>query len=285
MILSETMKMCKPCAFMNTRHCITLLILSILLAACAHPKSRSSDDTFGYSEELAHVDSLRWLTGGPEYSELIDIDPDTLKTSWNEFARLYSQGEFEAAYDYLTEGERYLHVFLYLRNSTAQYEFVSSVWSNCISAHTGTDDEYFDELSEAYSLVLFMTRTVVEMGGDDPYVPPHYMNLIMDYGQLIMTMKDYEKAEVFDREIYFAAYSMYGNDRLARFLGLAFRCPYLCRIGKESQAYEELDLFRQEAMRECSGEELEKLLAALDATERDMTKGNIFHEKNHLPRL
>ena len=54
---------------------------------------------------------------------------------------------------------------------------------------------------------------------------------------------------------------MYGDERMAKFLGLAFRCPYLCRVGNEDLAHRELEAFRLEVRQECSGEELAKLLS------------------------
>lgn len=235
---------------------------------------RTNNCPVEYAEEIMYLDSLRWLTGGPEYAKENTIDPDTLRMAWTGFAELYSRGKYEAAYYYLKAEQRYPNVLIYLRNSTAQYEFVSTVWNECVSAHAGSDEEYFKEIEDEYSLALLLTRTVVEMGGEEPYVPPHYMNMVMEFGQLILTMKDYERAETFDEEIYFAAKSMYGDERMARFLGLAFRCPYLCRVGREDQAHRELEAFRQKAERECSGEELGKLLSAVDATEKDMVKIN-----------
>lgn len=245
----------------------------IVLVSCSQGRNNiGANCSAVYAEEIMYMDSLRWLTGGPEYAKENTIDPDTLCMAWTGFAELYSKGEYEAAYDYLKEDQRYPNVLIYLRNSTAQYEFISSVWNVCVSAHAGSDEEYYKEIEDEYSLALLLTKTVVEMGGEDPYVPPHYMNMVMEFGQLILTMKDYERAETFDEEIYFAARSMYGDERMARFLGLAFRCPYLCRVGKEDQAHRELKAFRQKTERECSGEELEKLLSAIDATERDMTE-------------
>lgn len=259
------MKKIKPAIY------LLLTTMSVCLFPCCKGRSVSSEGT-AYAEEISHIDSLRWLTGGAEYPDDMPIDPDTLKYAWTGFAELYSRGEYEAAYDYLKEEQRYPNVLIYLRNSTAQYEFVSTVWNVCVSAHAGSDEDYYKEIESEYSLVLLLTKTVVKMGGETPYVPPHYMNMVMEFGRLILTMKDYERAETFDEEIYFAAKSMYGDERMARFLGLAFRCPYLCRVGKEELAHRELETFRREVRQGCSGEELAKLLSAIDATERDMTK-------------
>ena len=254
---------------------LVLMTALVCLFPCCKGRKVSSERV-AYSEDILSIDSLRWLTGGPEYPDDMPIDSDTLKYVWTGFAELYSEGKYQEAYDFLKEEQRYQSVLIYLRNSTAQYEFVSKVWSVCVSAHAGSEEDYYKEIGDEYSQALLHTKNVIEMGGKDPYIPPHYMNMVMEYGRLILAMKDYEKAETFNEEIYFAAKSMYGDERLARFLGLTFRCPYLCRVGQEDQAHRELEVFRQEAKWECSKEELEKLLPAIDATERDMTNSDSF---------
>ena len=255
---------------------VILLYATTVISGCVQCGNRQNKhlgqiNSDSFTEQIMYLDSLRWLTGGSEYPLDITVDIDSLKMSWTGFAKLYSAGEYYAAYEFLKKDQKYPNVLIYLRNSTAQFEFISTAWNVCVSAHAQSDEEYFKEIEEEYLYVLYLTKAVVEMGGKDPYVPPHYMDMVMELGRLILTMKDYERGEAFDEEIYFAAKSMYGDERMARFLGLAFRCPYLCRIGKESQARRELDAFRNKVKRECSGEELEKLLSAINATERDMT--------------
>lgn len=260
---------------MKTRILIFLIALATLVGcgmgkAQKGPRSapRAADR---FAEEIEYIDSLRWITGGPEYA-LDTIDPDTLRSTWEGFAKLFTEEKYEEAYDYLKDKGRYGNVLIYLRNSTAQYVFVSTVWNYCVSAHAGSDEEYFKELEPDYALVLLLTRGVVEMGGDDPYIPPHYMDLVMEYSRLLLTMNEITTSETFDEEIYFAAKATYGDEMMASFLGLVFRSKYLCKVGREAKAHSELEAFRQRARNECQGEELEKLLAAIDATERDMTK-------------
>ena len=258
---------------------LTILLAVATLAGCGMRKAQNQPynttrTTERYAEEIEYIDSLRWITGGPEYA-LDTIDPDTLRSTWEGFAKLFTEEQYEDAYYYLKDKERYGNVLIYLRNSTAQYVFVSTVWNYCVSAHAGSDEEYFKELEPDYGLVLVLTRGVVEMGGDDPYIPPHYMDLVMEYSRLLLTMNEITISETFDEEIYFAAKATYGDEMMARFLGLVFRSKYLCNVGREAMAHSELDAFRQRARNECQGEELEKLLAAIDATERDMTKNGI----------
>ena len=226
-------------------------------------------------EEIQHLDSLRWLTDGPEYLPFMGIESDTLRMTWRRFVDLYNMGGYSAAYNYLMQGDKYEYVFLYLRNTTAQYEFVSKIWNKCVGEkYADFKDLYFKEMEDAYSDILDITRYVVETWNEDSTisVPPHYMNLVMEFGDFILKMKDYDKASIFDEEIYFAAKSTWGHDRLASFLALSFRCQYLCRVGKEELAHHELEAFRQQAIKECSKEELEKLLPAINRAEIDMTK-------------
>lgn len=251
---------------------VIMLVFSILPLSCSHLK-HGDNITVGdhvYSDEIEYLDSLRWLNPGPEYPDSCAVGKGDLDNVWDGFSKLYRSGKYEAAYKFLKEDRRYDLVMIYLRNTTAQFEFISKVWDECVAAYAETEEDYYDEIEEGYSFSLHMTKTVVEMGGDDPYVPPHYMNLVMDYGHLLVDMKDYEKAEAFGQEIYLAAKTMYGDERMATLLKLVYRCPILCSVGKESQAHEELEAFRQQAREECSGEELNLLLAAIDATESDM---------------
>ncbi len=222
-----------------------------------------------YAPEIQQLDSLRWLIDGPEFPDGIEIPEDSLRYTWSNFADLYSRGEYQEAYDFLSGGIYYPNMLVYLRNSTAQYEFVSKIWSTCIAANAESEEAYLIELESELDLCLLMTKTIVK-GKGGSYPPLHYMTLVMDMGQVIMDAKDYEKAESFDQEIYDAAKVMYGHDTMAQFLALSYHCNYLCKVGQEELAHKQLDEFRRTVKKECSEEELEKLLPAIDATERNL---------------
>lgn len=250
---------------------LSITAACMLLQCCTHARdARGGQDTAPYAQEIAHLDSLRWLIAGTEFPEGVAVDADSVLHEWKGFAELYCRGEHEAAYEYLKNGDRYGDIIIYLRNSTAVYEFVSGAWNVCVSAHAESDEAYFREIERDYSFVLAMTRSVVELGGDDPYVPPHYMALVMELGSIIMKARDYEKAETFDDEIYRASIAMYGHEPMASLLALSFRCPLLCRTGREDQARKELASFRSKTMKACTGEDFEKLLKGVDAIEKSM---------------
>lgn len=252
---------------------IILLVMVVFMLLDCHAQTeggKKGQGTIPYAEEIVYLDTLRWLTGGVEYPEGVAADPDSLKKVWAGFAGLYSEGRYAEAYDFLKAGDRYGDVIVYLRNTTAVYAFVSGAWNECVSAHAGPDEDYFREMEGCYSLVLAMTRSVVDLGGEDPYIPPHYMDMVMDYARLIMTMGNFGRAETFDDEIYHASMAMYGHEPMARLLALSFRCPLLCRIGREDQARKELASFRSKTMKGCTGEDFEKLLKGVDAIEKSM---------------
>lgn len=246
------------------------LFLAMGISFCSGNNSMKSNQQAEYAPEIQQLDSLRWLIDGPEFPDGIEIPEDSLRYTWSTFAELYSREEYKEAYDFLSSGEYYPNMLVYLRNSTAQYEFVSKIWSTCIAANADSEEEYLREFVKELDLCLLMTKFIVECGGEGSYIPPHYLTLVMDMGQVIMDAKDYEKAESFDQEIYNAALVMYGHETMAQFLALSYHCNYLCKVGQEEQAHKEIDEFRKTVKKECSEEELERLLPAIDATERDM---------------
>lgn len=223
-----------------------------------------------YAPEIQHLDSLRWLIGGHEFHDGIDIPEDSLRFIWSTFASLYSREKYHEAYYFLSHGNSYPYMLAYLRNSTAQYEFVSKIWSTCIAANADSEEEYLRELERELELCLLMTKFIVECGGEGSYIPPHYLDLVTDLGRILLYSKDYEKAESFDQEIYDASKVVYGDDTMARFFAVSYHCIYLCRVGQEELAHEKLDEFRKVAKKECSEELLERLLSEIDAVERDM---------------
>lgn len=246
------------------------LFLAMGISSCSGNNSMKSNQQAEYAPEIQQLDSLRWLIDGPEFPDGIEIPEDSLRYTWSTFAELYSREEYKEAYDFLSSGEYYPNMLVYLRNSTAQYEFVSKIWSTCIAANADSEEEYLREFVKELDLCLLMTKFIVECGGEGSYIPPHYLDLVTDLGQILLYSKDYEKAKSFDREIYDATKVVYGDDTMARFHAVAYHCIYLCRVGQEGQAYKELDEFRNVAKEECSEELLERLLSEIDEIERSM---------------
>lgn len=254
--------------YKGRQSCALLIAAIILLAGCTNgrnsePKPAESE----YAMAIREVDSMRFIRGGDKYAD----EPATL-AAWRDFADLYCNEKFSEAYEFLKKDDNFERIFVYyLRNTTAQYKFVK-LWDKCMMEHSSTKEEYVSEAKDAYLFCLALTRMVVEVGGDDPYVPQHYEDLITDCARFILEDEDWDTAEKFDEEFYFAYKAITGDEWFAQCMAMTFRCFHLCKKGRKDLAEMEIAAFRKEIQLNCPKEQKAKMLEMTDKLENSINE-------------
>ena len=128
--------------FLNdTLPAVFLTVIVALMAFAGCSRGLKFDPSL-YSPEIQFIDSLRYNTGGPEYPEDVTVTPDSLLRSWIGFAERFSAGDYAGAYDFAQEDNNFSNIVIYLRNTTAQYVFFTSAWSDVIFNMKASEDFY-----------------------------------------------------------------------------------------------------------------------------------------------
>ena len=219
-----------------------------------------------YSPEIQFIDSLRNSTGGPEYSENVTTPADSLERSWMGFAERFSAEDWQEAYDFTMSENNFGNILTWLRNTTAQYEFIINAWSPVLF-EVKEVNEFYQEMSVLLNLNLAMVKTVVEMGGEDGYVPPHYTDLLRTIGLMYRLTGDFESCDAFCDEIYNGYRTCGFDDVTSRLAVLYFRSQYLTESGNADAALAEVDEFKSVVQNESAPEELETSLQVLTEIE------------------
>lgn len=237
-----------------------IAIFVAILSGCSHElKYRPSD----YAPEIQFIDSLRNSTDGPEYPESIKTPADSLLMSWVGFAERFSAEDWQEAYDFTMYGSNFSNILTWLRNTTAQYEFIVNAWSSVLF-ETREINEFYEEMSVLLNLNLAMVKTVVSMGGEGGYIPPHYTDLLRALGLMYRLTGDFGSCEALCDEIYNGYVTCGFSDLTSRLAVLYFRSQYLTESGNATQALQETNDFRDVLLRECAPEELESSLRIID---------------------
>jgi len=260
------------------RSLVTVLVAMAALAAlftgCGRNRSSVRSvvaDMSLFAPEIQYVDSLRYLTVEPSQLGAMGIDDDINETSWYGFADLYTQRKFDEAYQFVMENDNYANILLYLKNSTAQYQFINVVLSPLMRLHIKDDAEYYREVEGALTYNLFTLKQVIVMGGDNPYIPPHYLDLVLDLEHLYLEEGDLDKAEANITELAFACEASNYNPIATRLLCLDYRCNILRQRGKVAEARTLIKDFSDEILPLAqSDEELQTLAGAIRNLERHL---------------
>ena len=216
-----------------------------------------------YSPEIQYIDSLRNSTDGPEYPEEIQTPADSLLMSWVGFAERYTAEDWQEAYDFTMYGSNFSNILIWLRNTTAQYEFIVNAWSSVLF-ETKEINEFYEEMSVLLNLNLAMVKTVVSMGGEGGYIPPHYTDLLRAIGLMYRLTGDFDSCNAFCDEIYNGYKACGFSDLTSRLAVLYFRSQFLAESGNAAQALQETNDFREVVLRDCAPEELDSSLLVLD---------------------
>lgn len=237
-----------------------IVIAAATLAGCSRELRYRPTD---YSPEIQFIDSLRNSTDGPEYPEEITTPTDSLLMSWVGFAERFSAEDWQEAYDFTMSGTNFSNILIWLRNTTAQYEFIVNAWSSVLF-ETREINEFYEEMSVLLNLNLAMVKTVVSMGGEGGYIPPHYTDLLRAIGLMYRLTGDFESCEAFCDEIYNGYKACGFSDLTSRLAVLYFRSQFLTESGNAGQAIQETNGFRDIVLKESTPDELESSLLILD---------------------
>ncbi|MDO5443294.1 MAG: hypothetical protein Q4G10_06445 [Bacteroidia bacterium] len=216
-----------------------------------------------YAPEIQFIDSLRNSTVGPEYPQDVTTPPDSLLRSWVGFAERFSAEDWQEAYDFTMSENNFGNILVWLRNTTAQYEFIVNAWSSVLF-ETKEINEFYEEMSILLSLNLAMVKTVVASGDEGGYIPPHYTDLLRAMGLMYRLTGDFESCEAFCDEIYNGYKACGFSDVTSRLAVLYFRSQFLTESGNAGQALQETNGFREVVLKESSPEELESSLRIID---------------------
>lgn len=228
-------------------------------------------DMSRFAPEIQYVDSLRYLTVEPGQVSALGLDDEVNETSWYGFADLYTQQKFDEAYQFVMDGDNYANILIYLKNTTAQYQFINVILSPLMRLHIKDDAEYYTEVEGALVYNLFTLKQVIVMGGDNPYIPPHYLDLVMDLEHLYLEQGDLDKAEANITELAFACEASNYNPIATKLLCLDYRCNILRQRGKISEAKALIREFSDEILPLAqSDEELQTLAGAIRNLERHL---------------
>lgn len=238
---------------------IAVMAAVLALAGCSRELKFNPAD---YSPEIQFIDSLRYNTGGPEYPDEVTTPPDSLLRSWIGFAERFSAGDYTGAYDFAQEDGNFGNILIYLRNTTAQYVFITSAWSDVIFNVKASED-FYQEMDELLNFNLMMVKTVVAVGGEDGYVPPHYTDLLRSLGMIYRLIGDRELMEAFCEEIYNGYMACGYGDIPSRLAVLYYRVQFLSDYGQADAALQEVRDFKDVVLREAPPEELASSLEVL----------------------
>lgn len=226
-----------------------------------------------FAPEIQYVDSLRYLTMEPNQVSALGISEDANETSWFGFADLYTQRKFDEAYQFVMDGDNYANILVYLKNTTAQYQFINVILSPLMRLYIKDDKEYYKEVEGALAYNLFTLKQVIVMGGDNPYIPPHYLDLVMDLEHLYFEEGDLDKAEDNLSEIAFACEASNYNPIATRLLTLEYRCNVYKERGDMATAKKLIQEFKDEILPLAqSDEELQTLANAIRNVEMRVLK-------------
>lgn len=222
-----------------------------------------------FAPEIQYVDSLRYLTVEPNQVSALGISEDANESSWFGFADLYTQRKFDEAYQFVMDDDNYANILVYLKNTTAQYQFINVILSPLMRLHITDDAEYYREVEGALAYNLFTLKQVIVMGGDNPYIPPHYLDLVMDLEHLYFEEGDLDKAEANLTEIAFACEASNYNPIATRLLCLEYRCNIYKQRGNMDGAKKLIQDFKDEILPLAQSDaELETLASAIRNVER-----------------
>ena len=238
---------------------LALMVILTTLAGCSR---KLKYDPKNYSPEIQFIDSLRNSTDGPEYPDNVTVPPDSLLRSWMGFAERFSAGDYSGAHDFAQEDNNFSNIFIYLRNTTAQYVFITSAWSDVIFNMKASED-FYREMDDLLNFNLAMVKTVVAMGGEDGYVPPHYTDLLRSMGMIYRLTGDRSVMESFCNEIYNGYMTCGYCDIPSRLAVLYYRVQFLSDYGENDAAVQEVQAFKDVVLRECPPEELASSLEVL----------------------
>ena len=238
---------------------LTALVVLLSLAGCSR---KLKYDPLDYSPEIQFIDSLRNSTGGPEYPDNVKVPADSLLRSWVGFAERFSAGDYAGAYDFTQEDNNFSNIIIYLRNTTAQYVFITSAWSDVIFNMKASED-FYREMDELLNFNLMMVKAVIAMGGEDGYVPQHYTDLLRSMGMIYRLAGDRAMLEPFCEEIYNGYMACGYGDIPSRLAVLYYRVQFLSDYGEAETALQEVRAFKDVVLAECPPEELASSLEIL----------------------
>lgn len=242
---------------------LTAVLLTAIIALSLPGCSRKLKfDPSAYSPEIQFIDSLRYNTGGQEYPDDVTVPADSLLRSWIGFAERFSAGDYAGAYDFAQEDNNFSNIVIYLRNTTAQYVFFTSAWSDVIFNMKASED-FYREMDDLLNFNLAMVKTVIAMGGEDGYVPPHYTDLLRSMGMIYRLAGDREVMDSFCDEIYKGYMACGYGDIPSRLAVLYYRVQFLSDYGESETALQEVRAFKDVVLNECPPEELASSLQIL----------------------
>lgn len=239
---------------------LTAIVVMLSLAGCSERQLKY--DPKDYAPEIQFIDSLRNSTGGPEYPDNVTVPADSLLRSWVGFAERFSAGDYPGAHDFAQEDNNFSNIFVYLRNTTAQYVFITSAWSDVIFNMKASED-FYREMDDLLNFNLAMVKAVVAMGGEDGYVPPHYTDLLRSMGMIYRLIGDRDLMESFCNEIYNGYMTCGYGDIPSRLAVLYYRVQFLTDYGEADAAIQEVHAFKDIVLKECPPEELASSLEVL----------------------
>lgn len=248
-----------------------IAVLMISFTGCGNRSTTRSvvADMSQFAPEIRYVDSLRYLTTERSSVEALNIKADDFDSSWYGFADLYTQQKFDEAYQFVMEEDHYADILVYLKNTTAQYQFVNVILSPLMRLHIKDDAEYYSEVEGALAYNLFNVKQVITMGEDTPYVPPHYLDLVLDMEHLYLEQGKLDMAEANLTELAFACEAVGYNPISTRLLCLDYRCHIYRQRGNIEEARKLIQDFKDEILPLAqSDEELQTLETAIGNVER-----------------
>lgn len=246
-----------------------VMIAAVVVLATGCGRNRQTvhgviPDLSMFAPEIQYVDSLRYLTAEPNQVSALGISEDANETSWFGFADLYTQRKFDEAYQFVMDGDNYANILVYLKNTTAQYQFINVILSPLMRLYIKDDKEYYKEVEGALAYNLFTLKQVIVMGGETPYIPPHYLDLVMDLEHLYFEEGDLDKAEANLTEIAFACEANNYNPIATRLLCLEYRCNIYKERGNMEGARASIKEFKDDILPLAqSDEELQTLANAI----------------------
>lgn len=225
-----------------------ILIAASILAGCNGSRPLRFDGS-KYSPEIQFIDSLRYNVGEPEYGDS-QIPEDSLLRAWIGFSERFSASDYPGAYDFTLEDNNFSKILVYLKNSTAQYVFISSAWSEVIFQVKASED-FYSEMDQLLNLNLALVKASVNQG----FVPPHYTDLLRSMGMIYRLTGNWEIADDFCDEIYQGYMASGYGDVTSRLAVLYYRVQFMTDYDMSEQALDEVMAFREVVEGECSEEE------------------------------
>lgn len=237
-----------------------IVILASSLAGCNSGRPLTFDGS-KYSPEIQFIDSLRYNVGEPEYSAS-DIPEDSLLRAWVGFAERFSASDYPGAYDFTLEDNNFSKILIYLKNSTAQYVFISSAWSEVIFQVKASED-FYQEMDQLLNLNLALVKASVNEG----FVPPHYTDLLRSMGMIYRLSGNWEIADTFCDEIYQGYMASGYGDVTSRLAVQYYMVQFMNDYGMSEQALDEVRALKDVVEKQCSEVELPSALEIIKQME------------------